>query len=67
MEFELFTVSIKQDGTVGMHFSPKLLQITTEKELLKSMDGKMEGILQTAEILIAFLQAKALEKANKKQ
>lgn len=65
MEFELFTVSIKQDGTVGVHFSPKLLQMTTEEELLKEMDGKMEGLLQISEHLIDFLKAKASSKKNK--
>lgn len=66
MEFELFIVSIKQDGTVGVDFNPKLLEITTKEELLKAMDGKMDGILQSAESLIDFLKAKANGKKNSK-
>jgi hypothetical protein len=58
MEFELFTVGIKQDGTVGVHFNPKLLGTVTEEELLNEMSGKMDDLLPIAESIVDFIKSK---------
>lgn len=58
MEFELFTVSLKQDGTVRVSFNPKLLEVATEEELLNEMSDKMDGLLPIAESIIEFIKSK---------
>lgn len=59
MEFELFTVSLKQDGTVKVTFNSDLLQVATEKELLDHLSDKMEGLLPIAESIIDFVQSRS--------
>lgn len=59
MEFELFTVAIKQDGTVKVHFNPELLQVATEEEIISHLSGKMEeNLIPIAESIIEFVQSR---------
>lgn len=59
MELELFTVSLKKDGTVKVSFNPELLEIVSEKELLNEMSDKMDGLLPIAENIIDFVKSKS--------
>lgn len=59
MEFELFTVSLKKDGTVRVSFNPQLLEVVSEKELLNEMSDKMDGLLPIAESIINFVKSKS--------
>lgn len=59
MEFELFTVSLKKDGTVRVSFNPQLLEVVSEKELLNEMSDKMDGLLPIAESIIDFVKSKS--------
>lgn len=59
MEFELFTVALKEDGTVKVLFNPQLLEVVTEEELLTELANKMDGILPIAGSIIDFIKSKS--------
>lgn len=58
MDLELFTVSYKQNGTIGIEFHEQLLQVVTEEELYKEMTNEMRKIVPIVSKLMMFLKRK---------
>jgi hypothetical protein len=58
MEFELFTVHLKADGTIKVLFNPEILDITTEEELAKAMADKMGGLIPITQSILDFIDSK---------
>lgn len=59
MEFGLFTVSLKQDGTIKVTFNSQLLEVATEEELLNEISDNMECLLPIVESIINFVKSKS--------
>lgn len=58
MELELFTVSYKESGSIGIEFNEQLLQIATGEEIFKEMANEMEEITPIVSKLMMFLNDK---------
>ena len=58
MKLELFTVSYKENGSIGIEFNEELLQLATEEELFNEMTDGMEQIVPIVSKLMMFLQSK---------
>ena len=56
MDLELFTVSYKQNGAIGIEFNEQLLQVSTEEEIFKEMTNEMEAIAPIVSKLMLFLK-----------
>ena len=56
MDLELFTVSYKQNGAIGIEFNEQLLQVSTEEEIFKEMTNEMEAITPIVSKLMLFLK-----------
>lgn len=58
MDLELFTVSYKQNGAIGIAFNPDLLEIAPQEELINEMTDGMDQIAPIVSKLMMFLKGK---------
>lgn len=56
MDFELFTVLLKKDGTVSVEFNEDLLAIATEEDLVNEMGDKMDALIPIAKNILSFIK-----------
>jgi len=57
-EFELFTVTLKENGVVGIVFNEELLQIISQEELFAEMSSEMEQIKPIANKIFKLIKNK---------
>ena len=62
-EFELFTVSIKNDstsseGTVKVMFNEELLAVVTQEELFIELEGEMDALLPMVAKIFNLMKSK---------
>jgi len=57
-EFELFTVTLKGNGVVGIVFNEELLQIISQEELFAEMSSEMEEIKPIANKMFKLIENK---------
>ena len=65
MELELFTVSYKENGAIGIEFNEDLLQVVTQEELFNEMDDSMNGLAPIVSKLMKFMKSKSDLKEGK--
>jgi len=58
-ELELFTVSFKGNGAIGVEFNEQLLTLATEEEIFKEMEGAMDTLAPIVSKMVEFIKAKA--------
>ena len=58
-ELELFTVSFKGNGSIGVIFNEQLLALATEEEIFNEMDGDMDALAPIVSKMVEFIKVKA--------
>ena len=58
-ELELFTVSYKGNGNVGVEFNAGLLLVATKEEIFEEMAGDMDSLTPIVSKIMKFLSEKS--------
>lgn len=58
-ELELFTVSYKNNGAIGIEFNEQLLVLATKEELFNEMEGGMDDLAPIVSKMLKFIKEKA--------